>query len=62
MSGAQALHIFPDFFGADEAITNYATGRDDWVATLMVVEENLEAAWDKRNRIIADIRKKFKLN
>ena len=62
MSGAQALHIFPDFFGADEAITNYATGRDDWVATLMVVEENLEAAWDKRNRIIADIRKKFMLN
>lgn len=62
MSGADALQICPDFFGADEAITNYTTGRDDWVATLIVVEENLEAAWDKRNRIIADITKKFKLN
>ena len=61
MSGADALHIFTDFFGADEAITNYAAGRDDWVATLIVTEKNMEAAWDKRNRIIADIRKKCKL-
>ncbi|MGD8741210.1 MAG: 3-methylornithine--L-lysine ligase PylC [Desulfobacterales bacterium] len=61
MSGAEALHIFTDFFGADEAITNYAAGRDDWVATLMVTEKNLEAAWDKRNKIIADIRKRFQL-
>jgi pyrrolysine biosynthesis protein PylC len=61
MSGAEALHIFTDFFGADEAITNYAAGRDDWVATLMVTEKNLGAAWDKRNKIIADIRKRFQL-
>jgi pyrrolysine biosynthesis protein PylC len=62
MSGTDALHVYPDFFGADEAITNYATGRDDWVATLIIVEKNRAAAWDKRNRIIADIRKKFNLN
>jgi pyrrolysine biosynthesis protein PylC len=62
MSGTDALHVYPDFFGADEAITNYATGRDDWVATLIVVEKNMEAAWDKRNKIIADIKKQFKLN
>ena len=62
MSGTDALHVYPDFFGADEAITNYATGRDDWVATLIIVEKNREAVWDKRNRIIADIRKKFNLN
>ena len=61
MSGADALHIFTDFFGADEAITNYAAGRDDWVATLIVTEKNMEAAWDKRNRNNADIRKKCKL-
>ncbi len=61
MSGTDALHVYPDFFGADEAITNYATGRDDWVATLIVVEKNVEAAWDKRNQIIADIKKRFKL-
>jgi pyrrolysine biosynthesis protein PylC len=62
MSGTDALHVYPDFFGADEAITNYAAGRDDWVATLIVAEENLEAAWDKRNRIIADLKKQFNLN
>ncbi len=62
MSGADALEVYPNFFGADEAITNYTAGRDDWVATLIVAEKNMEAAWDKRNSVIADIRKKFKLN
>jgi len=62
MSGTDALHVYPDFFGADEAITNYARDRQDWVATLIVVEENIEAAWEKRNSVIADIRKTFKLN
>lgn len=57
MSGTDALQVYPDFFGADEAITNYQTGRDDWVATLIVVEENIETAWEKRNSVIADIRK-----
>ena len=62
MSGADALHIVPDFFGADEAITNCAAGRDDWVATLIVAAENIEAAWEKRNCVIADIKKEFNLN
>jgi pyrrolysine biosynthesis protein PylC len=62
MAAAGPLHVYPDFFGADEAITNYAAGRDDWVATLIVAEKNLEAAWDKRNRIMTDITKKFRLN
>ena len=62
MSEADALHILPDFFGADEAITNYAAGRDDWVATLIVTEKNMEAAWDRRNRVIADLKKQFNLN
>ena len=62
MAAADPLHVYPDFFGADEAITNYAAGRDDWVATLIVAEKNLEAAWEKRNRIVADITKKFMLN
>jgi pyrrolysine biosynthesis protein PylC len=61
MSGADTLHVYPDFFGADEAITNYAAGRDDWVATLIVVEKNMETAWEKRNSVIADIRKTLDL-
>jgi pyrrolysine biosynthesis protein PylC len=61
MSGADALHVYPDFFGADEAITNYAAGCDDWVATLIVAEKNMEAAWVKRNSVLADIKKEFNL-
>jgi pyrrolysine biosynthesis protein PylC len=57
MAAAGPLHVYPDFFGADEAITDYAAGRDDCVATLIVAEKNLEAAWDKRNRVVADIKK-----
>ncbi len=62
MSGADALHIVPDFFGADEAITNYTSNRDSWVATVIVVEENIEAAWEKRNSVIANLKKQFNLN
>jgi pyrrolysine biosynthesis protein PylC len=62
MSGTDALHLYPDFFGADEAITNYSPGRDDWVATLIVAEKDIETAWDRRNSVIADIKKEFKLN
>ena len=61
MAGADALKVCPDFFGADEAITNFEEGRDDWVATLVIAEKNMEAVWDKRNRIMADIKKRFKL-
>ena len=61
MSGADALHVYADFFGADEALTNYARDRQDWVATLIVVEENMKSAWEKRNRVIAEIRKTLKL-
>jgi pyrrolysine biosynthesis protein PylC len=62
MSRADALYVIPDFFGADEAITNFARDRQDWVATLIVVEENIEAAWAKRNGVIADIKVQFHLN
>jgi pyrrolysine biosynthesis protein PylC len=61
ISGTDALRVYPDFFGADEAITNYAVDRNNWVATLIVTEKNPEAVWEKRNSIITDIRKKFKL-
>jgi pyrrolysine biosynthesis protein PylC len=62
MSGAEALHVIPDFFGANEAITNYAAGRDEWVATLIVVAETIKAAWERRNSVIADLKKQFNLN
>jgi pyrrolysine biosynthesis protein PylC len=62
MSGAQDLKLYSDFFGADEAITNYTPGRTNWVATLIICEPTREAAWDKRNGVMAEIRKRFNLD
>jgi pyrrolysine biosynthesis protein PylC len=56
MSSAGPLQIKTDFFGADEAITNQAADRPNWVATLIISASNRKAAWDKRQAIIADIR------
>ena len=61
ISDQNALDVKPDFFGADEAITNYARDRQNWVATLIVVERSMKAAWDKRDSVIAEIQKKFKI-
>jgi pyrrolysine biosynthesis protein PylC len=54
--------VQPHFFGADEVITNYAPGRENWVATLIVCEDSRDAAWEKRNRVITDIRQYFKID
>jgi pyrrolysine biosynthesis protein PylC len=59
MAGAGPLHPEEDFFGADEALTNHAPGRDDWVATLMVTGSDLQDAWDHRNRVIDEVRNRF---
>jgi pyrrolysine biosynthesis protein PylC len=61
MSAKTALHVQQNFFGANEAITNFASDRDEWVATLIISDETRESAWDKRNNVIADIRQHFKL-
>ena len=62
MSGTAALRVDRDFFGADEAITNYSPGRDHWVATLIILEADREAAWNKRNTVVSQIRKQLKLD
>jgi pyrrolysine biosynthesis protein PylC len=61
MSGANALCLCHDFFGADEAITNYRPGRAEWVATLIFVEATRETALEKRHRMISDLQNRFKL-
>ena len=61
ISGLDALHIREDFFGANEAITNYAPDRPEWVATLIISEATRKMAWQRRNRVIADIRHHFEL-
>ena len=62
MSGADALRLCHDFFGADEAITNYAPGRAEWVATLIFAEATRETALEKRHRMISELQNRFKLN
>ena len=59
MSVTDALQIHKDFFGADEAITNFSPNRDEWVATLIFCENSREAVWEKTNSVISDLKKRF---
>ena len=43
MGGAGPLRPVPGFFGADEALTDYAPGRAEWAATLIVTARRREA-------------------
>jgi pyrrolysine biosynthesis protein PylC len=61
MGRAGRLHLHNDFFGADEAITNYAPNRTDWVATLIITGADRNEALEKRNRIIEGIKAYFQL-
>jgi pyrrolysine biosynthesis protein PylC len=62
MSGADPLHVQPDFFGADEAVTNFTEGRNNWVATLIISASDRSQAWEKRTTVIETIRKRFGLD
>ena len=44
-----------DFFGADEALTDYQPGRFPWVATLIITAADRLQAWNKRCRVIENI-------
>jgi pyrrolysine biosynthesis protein PylC len=61
MSRTGTLHLEQDFFGADEALTNYHPQRREWVATLINTGETRQDAWEKRHRSISDIRHHFGL-
>jgi pyrrolysine biosynthesis protein PylC len=61
MSHAGPLRRVPGFYGADEAITNHAEGRVNWVATLIVIEKDRTAAMEKRSRVMAAIKHDFGL-
>ncbi|MEN8246707.1 MAG: 3-methylornithine--L-lysine ligase PylC [Thermodesulfobacteriota bacterium] len=61
MSSVGRLRRVPDFFEADEAITNYAEGRNDWVATLIITGKDRQKAIEKRSRVLGTIRSEFNL-
>ncbi|RLC15465.1 MAG: hypothetical protein DRH93_19715 [Deltaproteobacteria bacterium] len=42
------LKIISDFFGADEAITSFAKGKDKWVATMIFTGSSQEEVINKR--------------
>jgi pyrrolysine biosynthesis protein PylC len=59
LAGAGPLHLENRFFGADEALTNYAPGQEEWVATLMVTGSDLLEARRRREAVIRGIRERF---
>ena len=61
MTAGGPLNLEADFFGADEAITNFGPGKDKWVATLIFCGTTRQEACEKRNRSIAEIERRFGL-
>ncbi|MGW8265003.1 MAG: 3-methylornithine--L-lysine ligase PylC [Longimicrobiales bacterium] len=61
MAEAGPLHLEENFFGAQEALTNHAPGREDWVATLLVHGADLRDAQARRDRVIREIRTRYGL-
>lgn len=57
MGGVGQLRLIADFFGADEAITNFREGEREWVATLVVTAETQGEAWKKSCEVIRNIMK-----
>jgi pyrrolysine biosynthesis protein PylC len=61
MTEGGSLDWLEDFFGADEAITNFEPGRDPWVATLIFCGATRQEACEKRNLSIAEIVRRLDL-
>ncbi len=62
MANAGSLTHFRDFFGADEAITNFRTDHTAFVATLIITAPTPGEAWAKRCDVIENIRKHYNLS
>jgi pyrrolysine biosynthesis protein PylC len=61
MTEGGPLSLLGDFFGADEAISNFEPDKDSWVATLIFCEANRHEACERRNRSMAEIVKRFEI-
>jgi len=55
------LRVHSDFFGADEAISDYAPDKKNWVATLIVSGSDRQDARARRNQVVQNIRRHFNL-
>jgi pyrrolysine biosynthesis protein PylC len=56
MAHAGPLSLCQDFFGAQEALTNYRPGRSNWVATLIMQGKDLHEARIFRDTVMNNIR------
>jgi len=55
MGGAGPLRLVPGFFGADEALTDYAPGRAGWAATLIVTAGDVREARERAGAVLAEL-------
>lgn len=62
MAHAGPLQLLPEFFGSDEALTNYRPGRQSWQATMIYAADNRKELQFKRNRTLESIRGQFRLS
>ena len=60
MSQAGPLTCYQDFFGADEAITNYQPDRKSWAATMIYTGNDINAVQQKRETTLENIQRKHK--
>ena len=62
MADVDSLKLYEDFFGADEALTDFSPGRSHWVATLIIKGEEFGEAWEKRCEVIKNIQNSLGLS
>lgn len=55
MGAAGPLRLVPGFFGADEALTDYARGLDAWAATLVVTGTSAREARVRAAAVVAEM-------
>jgi pyrrolysine biosynthesis protein PylC len=61
ISEARPLHHRRNFFGADEALTDFDSDHTNWVATLILFAQTKEEGIRKHFRVLDTIRNTFKL-
>lgn len=62
MADQGPLRLISDFFGANEAVTNYTPGRKRWVATLINTAGSMEKVRERRNAVFDRIAQSLNLS
>ncbi len=61
IGSAGPLKYIENFFGADEALTNYYPGKENWVATLIYKADSLESVHEKKDNAIRSLMSAFNI-